>query len=149
MGRACGMHVAPIRCRMLAVLFVALALGACDSGEVDQDPDTPDPDDIEVVLEAMPGTSRDLVKATVTSHSSHVLESIVVTLRFFDDENAQVGQMPIPFLGRFEQGDSAENELGLPASLPRHDSYACYRYRLDVTNEEGVTGTEEYGGTCE
>jgi hypothetical protein len=135
-----------------AILFLAVALLAvvafsgCDSSDGEER--GPDPDDIAVVIEQTEGSSRDRIKATVTSGSDQGLELITVTLSFFDGDDVQIGQMPIPFIGTFENGDSAELGLGLPASILRHSSYACYRYRVDVTNEDGVTRSEEYGGTC-
>lgn len=135
-----------------AILFLAVALLAvvafsgCDSSDGEER--GPDPDDIAVVIEQTEGSSRDRIKATVTSSSDQVLELITVTLSFLDGDGVQIGQMPIPFIGTFENGDSAELGLGLPASILRHSSYACYRYRVDVTNEDGVTRSEEYGGTC-
>lgn len=130
------------------VLVLLLALTACDAGGGSEDePGALNPDDVQVVFQAFPGTSRDEMQATITSASTRLVDLVNLSLFFQDADGTQIGQMSIVFLGAYNRGDRAEQRLGLPAGVERHANYACYRYRIGLTGD-GTPANKTYDGTC-
>lgn len=134
--------------RVLPFLVLGFLGTACDSGGGPND-EAPalNPDDIQISFQAVTGTTRDEMKATMTSNSTDAIDMVNITVLFNDESNTQIGQMPFVFLGEFRQGDRAEQQLGLPASIEKHNRYSCYRYRVILTGE-GEPGDKVYSGTC-
>ena len=128
--------------------FFSVFAVACDSGgSPDEEKRALNPDDIDIILQAISGTTRDEIKATMTSNSELALELVGITVFFHDAGDTQIGQLPFVFIGDFRRGDTAEQQFGLPAGIEKHDRYECYRYRIGLTGD-GVSANAMYDGTC-
>jgi len=142
MGRARGL----VRWSIFA--FFAVVFMACDSGgSPDEESRALNPDDIDIVFQAISGTTRDEIKATMTSNSELDLETVGIIVFFHDARDTQIGQLPFVFIGDFRRGDTAEQQFGLPAGIEKHQNYDCFRYRVDVIGD-GSPADKAYDGTC-
>lgn len=133
--------------RWFLLSVCGLALTACDFGGAGDESRTLNPDDIDVVFQAISGTTRDEMKTTVTSNSEPALEIVGITVFFHNGDDIQIGQLPFVFIGDLRRGDTAEQQFGLPAGVERHDRYDCYRYRVGLTGS-GESANATYEGTC-